>query len=1814
MKAEKVKKIIIRAVLTVSVSGALFLGSLWNFAAPISAATEAPSPLTEVTGDFFPGLSADIRDPVRVTNADGYYYKPSAYVYFGAMYDSATEQYQPILCRVLDADADNTGKSGAMFVLTEQAIRANDKFSSQHVSSNDYFDFENIYTDSVIHKFAYAKSLFEGIDLIRPITKTDVLANMEGAFGYTDGYGYKWETDVYDTVNFEAIPATEATLLQDSKLFPLSAEELLRYVSNYNSAPGMSASHALTKASVTWWLRTGFNDAYGNLVGAVDESGKVVPVSADSQNVAGRYAFNIETEDVSYTHHLGNNVYKLAFHAPEYQNTETPFHAEVADVKNGAVTVKYTGYIPNAYYDDGSTAYISVMIQNSAGEVTYYGSIAEVPAASDSTAVATDSRTAAFPLPEGYSEGDTVTVFWERKFDNGESISYTGNMVELDCIHTEGTAATCTTPAVCGSCHEAYGSPDRENHTNVEDTLYYDDETDTHWNLCADCGEPTNTAPCEFGPICTAHCACGNIDVAYHMHTFNERGVCIYDKTHFESPLRIDMGSMSNFEIHNEGQFISLAKYVNAMAERGLYNEYGTYWGYPNIVTLKADLDFTGIDNFVPMGTENSPFNALVFEGMGHTVKGIELVSEEAYVGLFGVVKDTAIEHITVKDCSFVGSQGASALVGKAINVDVRYVTVDNVLLHATDGHTGSVMAISDEDSEILYSISYGVLDREDLNLPFTSDNRAVIGNSYCLAEETDITNGKMTLSQFESGEVGYLFSQLHSSFHGSYGGQQIGVDPYPYFGGMRVYMAETCEGEAVYFNDINLKGQIEAHNYTAFAEEEPTFIWEPKMGTETYNCFVSAVCGDCGHIGLAEADVVMDYSRIPVRADWTATITLGGQTKTESKTSIGILIQDSIGMTGIVKDFDGVEVWPEELMTNHRLQTSPPAAKEYEVFFVNSETGEKLCYTYTDSQMGLWVTVTEPISVMAAGTYDLLVIGKNDYEGQEYTYKGALVINPVTLTVSPLDVYKHYDGNNQFVADYVLDNETVGEEWFDVILDQASGANVGDYRVGVSIRYNTHAYKYEDFRSSITVTLDRDTVTAAILPLLYPTVENKNYPTKFTYGDSIPTPTADHFTVSGNGDLTFRWYQVQYENYSDKPVRMTAIDGLPTNAGNYILRVNVASTENTLATYADFEITVEKQMLNLELSVPEGTESVKIGYIDYHMVDSLDDVTVTFIDSNGNPVAIDGLTAYPQLTRWEIDSERERYCYHVEYNAILASTGVTPENYHVYRDSICLSLPADEESFIREITMWVKEGSIDLSSPHIEFDIRNVVMQAGEVFLLGHTLTDVKLAIDRDSGEIRVAEFTVLNAGGYDVSHLYRLMTDVENWSHTEGGHNVVHIFDHPCDTDCNVRGCTFTRTTHHVGGTPTCVSPAVCESCGELYGEINVENHVESGTVIMPNPDDFMTHLHLHTCCGAVAEVAEHTEGTPATCTHRAVCSVCGWSYGELNPTNHSSDACTYVADANDPSAHLKTHVCCGAVEQESHSGGVATCVALASCDLCKAPYGALNPHNHAALPTASPDESDASLHRVSYSCCHTTLAEAHTGGLATCTTAAVCTLCGASYGETDPHNHASDQITHLVRKDNASMHDLYHSCCQAYIGKAYHSGGVATCASAALCELCGEPYGHTDPSHHAGDVFAYAQDPANPGQHVKSYACCGEKVANEDHSGGEATCLHGPLCAYCGADYGEAIAHVYDNGCDAVCNVCGQLTRALSFHGDTDGNGRCDVCDLELPKEGLSGGAISAIATTSTVAVGAGSFSLIWFVIKKKKWIDLIGRAVP
>ena len=190
-----------------------------------------------------------------------------------------------------------------------------------------------------------------------------------------------------------------------------------------------------------------------------------------------------------------------------------------------------------------------------------------------------------------------------------------------------------------------------------------------------------------------------------------------------------------------------------------------------------------------------------------------------------------------------------------------------------------------------------------------------------------------------------------------------------------------------------------------------------------------------------------------------------------------------------------------------------------------------------------------------------------------------------------------------------------------------------------------------------------------------------------------------------------------------------------------------------------------------------------------------------------------------------------------------------------------------------------------------------------------------------------------------------------------------------------CTADSCTAAETKECGGGTATCHTKAVCDACHNEYGEYNADNH--DGTLEWVQTAT--THEKKWSCCKAVATAKEnhswengictecgygcaHSGGT-ATCHTKAVCDACHNEYGEYNADNH--DGGTKVSGDIKAGCTQKGYTgdtyCLGCekiltkgteIAASGHSGGNATCRDKAKCDVCGKSYGELNPKNHADL----------------------------------------------------------------------------------------------------------------------------------------------------------------------------------------------------------------------------------------------------------------------
>ena len=291
----------------------------------------------------------------------------------------------------------------------------------------------------------------------------------------------------------------------------------------------------------------------------------------------------------------------------------------------------------------------------------------------------------------------------------------------------------------------------------------------------------------------------------------------------------------------------------------------------------------------------------------------------------------------------------------------------------------------------------------------------------------------------------------------------------------------------------------------------------------------------------------------------------------------------------------------------------------------------------------------------------------------------------------------------------------------------------------------------------------------------------------------------------------------------------------------------------------------------------------------------------------------------------------------------------------------------------------------------------------------------------------------------------------------------------------------------------------------------------------------NDNDTHTRACTVCGA--EQNEACTGGKATCTQQAVCQVCGQPYGEKNPGNHTGE----LVWKQDADSHTQYYDCCGVVtvRQEphewengkcaecgygcTHSGGTATCTARAVCEVCGQPYGEKDPDNHTGQEAWV---TTAESHMKVYSCCKAVIQQSeahiwndegscsvcgygctHSGGTATCTQQAVCEICGALYGDSDPGNHMPSEV--WIQENGKHYHVCLNGC-ETHLDEEACSGGTAACTAKAVCQVCGQPYGDLDPDNHINltEVEAVAATQQAEGNTAYWYCeDCGRYFADAD-----------------------------------------------------------------------------------------------------------------
>ena len=232
-------------------------------------------------------------------------------------------------------------------------------------------------------------------------------------------------------------------------------------------------------------------------------------------------------------------------------------------------------------------------------------------------------------------------------------------------------------------------------------------------------------------------------------------------------------------------------------------------------------------------------------------------------------------------------------------------------------------------------------------------------------------------------------------------------------------------------------------------------------------------------------------------------------------------------------------------------------------------------------------------------------------------------------------------------------------------------------------------------------------------------------------------------------------------------------------------------------------------------------------------------------------------------------------------------------------------------------------------------------------------------------------------------------------------------------------------------------------------------------------------------------------HTWSGTATCTSGRTCTVCG---GSSEPLGHdwstwtqNSDEKTHTRICNRDTSHTETENC---------HGGTATCTAKAVCTVCGGEYGEMAAHSFTAekaeaqyLKSAATCTEKAVYYKSCAVCGLSSEGMAdeatffsgnaldHDWGAWTSnedgTHTRTCTVDGCSAGTQTENcidankDHKCDICDYIISECADDNKD--HKC--DYCGKKLteHTGGKATCMDKAKCEVCGAEYGELDPKNH-------------------------------------------------------------------------------------------------------------------------------------------------
>lgn len=353
-------------------------------------------------------------------------------------------------------------------------------------------------------------------------------------------------------------------------------------------------------------------------------------------------------------------------------------------------------------------------------------------------------------------------------------------------------------------------------------------------------------------------------------------------------------------------------------------------------------------------------------------------------------------------------------------------------------------------------------------------------------------------------------------------------------------------------------------------------------------------------------------------------------------------------------------------------------------------------------------------------------------------------------------------------------------------------------------------------------------------------------------------------------------------------------------------------------------------------------------------------------------------------------------------------------------------------------------------------------------------------------------------------------------------------------------------------------CRTAVTCSKCGAITTPAKASHNFgnswkhdgESHWQVCQNPG-----------CKATSSAQAHKMLASKDCTQPGYCSVCGYKSGTALYTSHDFTG-DYVIAHNTYHTRKCSHPGCqivSAAEPHQMPEGDFPCTETVRC-VCGYPMRqGVNAHDYGEW-TANGNGHSRTCKKCGYVQTGT-----HTGSSSgSCTTAVSCTVCG----QVLVHAFGSHSYGVWIPSANGTGH--YRTCTRAgctAIEVTNHSGGKATCKSAAICSVCGGSYGSRSTSNHVG------------GTEVRGYKAPGIGVAGYT---GDTYCLG------CGAvlQRGVSIAmlapdHTHEYGSWVSDSLHHWKQCACSERSEYEAhsfvNGTCSVCGAKDPNYKVCSGSL-------------------------------------